>query len=75
GECFGEMSFIDPSLPRPVSAATVEDTVLIKIRARSLRQASEACQQVFHKTFLKVLVNRLAQAEERLVRCLPEAAP
>lgn len=75
GDCFGEMSFIDPVLPRPVSAATVEDTVLIKIRARSLRQASEVCQQAFHKTFLKVLVTRLAQAEERLAGYLPEAAP
>ena len=71
GDCFGEMSYLDPALARPVTISAETSVTLVKIKASSLRQASENCQLKFNRAFLKILVRRLADAEERLTRLPP----
>ncbi len=70
GDCFGEMSYIDQSLARPFTIAAEETVMLIKVKAFSLQQASENCQLAFNKAFLKILVRRLADAEDKLANML-----
>ncbi len=66
GDCFGEMSYIDQTLARPFTITAAEEVLLIKIKASSLQQASDNCQLAFNRAFLKILVHRLADAEDKL---------
>lgn len=70
GDCFGEMSYIDQTLARPFTIVAAEDVLLIKIKAMSLQQASDNCQLAFNRAFLKILVRRLADAEDKLANLL-----
>jgi serine/threonine protein kinase len=67
GDCFGEMSYLSPNgKQRSATVATTSDTIVIKIRAEDLRNASLQCRRLFDEKFLGTLVSRLEQANEQL---------
>jgi eukaryotic-like serine/threonine-protein kinase len=67
GACFGEMAYIDKTkAERSASIISAMPVMLMKIRAEVLEQSSEHLQLRFSRTFLKVLVQRLAQANAGL---------
>lgn len=70
GDCFGEMSYLDQTLARPFTITAAAEVLLIKIKASSLQQASDNCQLAFNRAFLKILVRRLADAEDKLANLL-----
>ena len=67
GDCFGEMSYLSPNgSHRSATVATNSDTIVIKIRAEDLRNASLQCRRLFDEKFLGTLVARLEQANQQL---------
>jgi len=68
GDCFGEMSYLtakgDPH--RSATVTTNSDTIVMKIRAEDLRQASLSCRRLFDERFLNTLVERLEKANEQI---------
>jgi serine/threonine protein kinase len=67
GDCFGEMSYLSPNgKHRSATVSTTSDTIVIKIRAEDLRNASLQCRRLFDEKFLGTLVSRLEQANEQL---------
>jgi eukaryotic-like serine/threonine-protein kinase len=67
GDCFGEMAYIDKTKPeRSASVVSTMPVMLMKIKSEALEQASEHLQLRFNRAFLKVLVQRLAQANAAL---------
>ena len=63
GDCFGEMAYIDKTNPeRSASVVSMMPVMLMKIKSDVLEQASAALQVQFNRAFLKLLVQRLAQA-------------
>ena len=67
GHCFGEMCYIrHGSFTRTATIMAETPVVLLKIKADSLRNASENCQLGFNSVFMNILVDRLAQANSKL---------
>jgi serine/threonine protein kinase len=68
GDCFGEMSYLaHKDAPRRSATVTAtSDTIVIKIRAEDLRQASLSCRRLFDERFLNTLVERLEKANQQL---------
>lgn len=67
GTCFGEMCYIrDGSIRRTATVKAEMPVTLLKVRADSLRKASENCQPRFNQAFLSILVDRLAHADSDL---------
>jgi CRP-like cAMP-binding protein len=68
GDCFGEMSYLtakgDPH--RSATVTTTSDTIVMKIRAEDLRNASLSCRRLFDERFLNTLVERLEKANEQI---------
>ncbi len=67
GDCFGEMAYIEQA--KSIRSATITsstEVMLIKIKADALMQASDNLQLKFNRTFLKILVKRLASANTEL---------
>ena len=63
GDCFGEMAYIDKTnAERSASVVSIMPVMLMKIKSDVLEQASQALQVRFNRAFLKLLVQRLAQA-------------
>ena len=63
GDCFGEMAYIDKAnAERSASVVSIMPVMLMKIKSDVLEQASQALQVRFNRAFLKLLVQRLAQA-------------
>ncbi len=63
GHCFGELCYIrDSMITRTATIMTITPATLFKIKRGSLVSASENCQLKFNKSFLNILVDRLAQA-------------
>ena len=63
GDCFGEMAYIDKTnAERSASVVSKMPVMLMKIKSDVLEQASAALQVQFNRAFLKLLVQRLAQA-------------
>jgi len=63
GASFGEMAYVSrPATPRSASVEAIEDVTVIEILAGDLDRATENCQLAFNKTFLRILANRLANA-------------
>jgi hypothetical protein len=67
GGCFGEILYFTGGMGRRTTTitATGEITVM-EIKADALRAATDACQVGFNKAFMRVLVDRLTQANLRL---------
>jgi eukaryotic-like serine/threonine-protein kinase len=68
GDCFGEMSYLahKDAPHRSATVTTTSDTIVIKIRAEDLRQASLTCRRLFDERFLNTLVERLEKANQQL---------
>jgi len=69
GDCFGEMLyFANTKTHRNTTITAAQASVAIRIRAQSLRLASDACQVEFNKAFMRLLIDRLGNANERLAQ-------
>ena len=67
GDCFGEMAYIDQrSAMRNASVTAASEVMLIKIEADALMNGSDNLQLKFNRTFLRILVSRLAVANKGL---------
>ncbi len=65
GECFGEIGVIKHS-QRSASAISHEESMLMRINGRMLDRISMGCQLRFNQVFLKTMITRLGQANERI---------
>ncbi|MEM9137646.1 MAG: serine/threonine-protein kinase [Cyanobacteria bacterium P01_F01_bin.42] len=62
GECFGEMLYFKSATAvRDTSVTVRQDSQVIEIRAKALRQASDACQVQFNKAYLNILDAKLSR--------------
>jgi serine/threonine protein kinase len=67
GGCFGEILYFTGRMGRRTTTITALGAVtVIEIKADTLRAATDACQVGFNKAFMRVLVDRLTQANLRL---------
>lgn len=67
GDCFGEMAVIAKGKQlRGADVVALTESKVITVRGETLRRASEACRMHFYQSFLEVLANRLALANQRL---------
>ena len=69
GACFGEILYFTERVQRRTTTVTTgSDATVIEFRADALRAATDACQVGFNKGCMRVLVDRLAQSDERITR-------
>jgi len=67
GECFGEMACLgSPDKLRTADVIAAQGVRYIKIPAAAFERATEACRIKFERVFLRVLVERLMQANAKL---------
>jgi len=67
GGCFGEILYFTDRIERRTTTITAQGEVtVIEIKAAALRAATDACQVGFNKAFMRVLIERLMQANQRL---------
>ena len=67
GECVGEMAYLGgASSNRFADVMAVTPLRLVRIGVRQLELASEICRLHFDRTYLRILVERLAAANSRL---------
>ena len=67
GDCFGEILYFEESKAKRVTTiASISALTIIEIKAFALQKASDACQKQFNKAFLRILINRLSTASDRL---------
>ena len=69
GGCFGEiLYFTGAAGGRTTTIVATEQITVIEIKAQALRAATDACQVGFNKAFMRVLVDRLSQANLKLAK-------
>jgi serine/threonine protein kinase len=69
GGCFGEILYFADSVERRTTTVTARGKITVmQIKAGALRIATPACQVGFNKAFMRVLVERLAQANRQLAQ-------
>jgi serine/threonine protein kinase len=69
GGCFGEMLyFADAGSKRTTTIVATEKIVVLEIKSDALRAATDGCQVAFNKAFMRVLIDRLTQANLRLAK-------
>jgi len=69
GACFGEILYFTERVQRRTTTVTTgSDATIIEFKAVTLRAATDACQVGFNKGCMRVLVDRLAQSQERITR-------
>jgi serine/threonine protein kinase len=67
GDCFGEiLYFEDTKAKRVTTISSITPLTVIEIKALALQKASDACQKQFNQAFLRILINRLTAASNRL---------
>jgi CRP-like cAMP-binding protein len=67
GDCFGEMLyFSETNTRRSTSIISLSPLSVIEIKASDLSQASDALQKDINKAFLRILIDRLTWANNRL---------
>jgi serine/threonine protein kinase len=67
GGCFGEILYFSGSIGRRTTTiAAATPVTVIEVKADALRAATDTCQVGFNKAFMRVLVDRLTQANLRL---------
>ncbi|MBX3662062.1 MAG: protein kinase [Burkholderiales bacterium] len=67
GECVGEMAYLgEPGSLRSADVVAATDLRMIKINVKALERASELCRLNFDRTYLRILVGRLAAANSKL---------
>ena len=69
GGCFGEiLYFTGATGRRTTTIVATENITVIEIKAEALRAATDSCQVGFNKAFMRVLVDRLSQANMKLAK-------
>jgi CRP-like cAMP-binding protein len=69
GGCFGEILYFTGSTGRRTTTiVSVDQITVLEIKADSLRAATDTCQVAFNKAFMRVLIDRLSQANLKLAR-------
>jgi eukaryotic-like serine/threonine-protein kinase len=69
GACFGEVLYFTGSAGRRTTTiVSVSQITVLEIKADALRAATDACQVAFNKAFMRVLIDRLTQANLKLAR-------
>jgi serine/threonine protein kinase len=67
GGCFGELLyFSDKVAQRTTTITSNTDITVVEIKTIALKVASSACQVSFQKAFMRVLIDRLTQANSKL---------
>jgi serine/threonine protein kinase len=67
GGCFGELLYFSDRITRRTTTITaLTDATVIEIKSRALNAATDAIQVEFNKTFIRVLIDRLIQANLKL---------
>jgi tRNA A-37 threonylcarbamoyl transferase component Bud32 len=67
GGCFGEiLYFVERAERRTTTITALSDITVIEIKAAALRAATDACQVSLNKAFMRVLIERLMQANQQL---------
>jgi serine/threonine protein kinase len=67
GGCFGEILYFTEHVQRRTTTITaLGDITVIEIKAEALRAATDACQVGLNKAFMRVLIERLMQANVQL---------
>ncbi|HET6756079.1 MAG TPA: serine/threonine-protein kinase [Burkholderiales bacterium] len=67
GDCFGEMLyFAETTALRTTTITAAADSLLVEVKASALKAASEGCQIEFNKAFIRILIERLSSAHERI---------
>jgi serine/threonine protein kinase len=67
GDCFGEMLyFSETNTRRTTSITSLSPLTVVEIKAASLCQASDTLQKEMNKAFLRILIDRLTWANNRL---------
>jgi serine/threonine protein kinase len=68
GDCFGEMAYLsETENVRGADVIAMTDADVISISTEALRRASDNCRHQFDRAFLRILIERLALANTRLV--------
>lgn len=68
GECFGEMTYLDETqMVRSATVTAISAMTMVEIEGVSLRQASASLQARFSNAFLRLMVNRLRNADARFI--------
>jgi hypothetical protein len=69
GGCFGELLyFADRSERRTTTITSLGPIVVMEIKAKALDAATDGCQIGFNKAFMKVLIDRLVQANRMIAQ-------
>ncbi len=69
GGCFGEvLYFTGAAGRRTTTIVSTENITVLEIRSEALRAATDGCQVGFNKAFMRVLIDRLTQANLKLAR-------
>jgi non-specific serine/threonine protein kinase len=67
GDCFGEMLYFSSDRTLRTTSVQTRSAVLVaEIKAAALSAASDRCQVQFNKTFIRILTNRLTEANKKL---------
>ncbi|MDH3314850.1 MAG: protein kinase [Betaproteobacteria bacterium] len=67
GRCFGEILYFTERVEQRTTTITaLSDITVIEIKAAALRAATDACQVGLNKAFMRVLIERLMQANVQL---------
>jgi serine/threonine protein kinase len=73
GECFGEMACIlAGAMPRHATLTAASDVTVVEFERDVLDTLSESCRMRFAKVLLKVLVERVALADSRILQLIQE---
>jgi serine/threonine protein kinase len=69
GGCFGEILYFTGNSGRRTTTIVAMDRIsVLEIKAEALRAATDACQVAFNKAFMRVLIDRLSQANLKLAK-------
>jgi serine/threonine protein kinase len=69
GSCFGEILYFAENVERRTTTVTARGKMTaLQMKAGALRIATPSCQVGFQKAFMRVLVERLAQANRQLAQ-------
>jgi len=69
GGCFGEMLYFSGAAGRRATTiVATEKITVLEIKNAALGGATDACQVAFNKAFVRVLIERLGQANLKLAR-------
>jgi eukaryotic-like serine/threonine-protein kinase len=69
GACFGEVLYFTGSAGRRTTTiVSMSPITVLEIKAQALRAATDQCQVAFNKAFMRVLIDRLTQANLKLAK-------